>query len=255
MGKKDSKEEEGGKEEMIYSFSRLTSYNQCPYSFYLSYIAEMEQGNNSWGVGGKHSHDVIEAFLKGEIDKDDLADHWMYSMPQLSFPTMKDDYLFRYLEDCYEFFDNFSGVEEEIIGIEREFLIDIDGIKLRGFIDLETRTEDGNIQLVDWKTSGKSSFVGKKLKEKARQLYLYAISQFEHWGMWPNKMQFRMLKYKGEIIEIPFTQKGLNEAKKWLKDTVAKIESDTKFERKEDFFFCRNLCGFTQCPSNGNYEG
>ena len=243
-------------EEMIYSFSRLTTFRQCNYSFYLNYIEEAPQENNSWGVGGGHSHDVLEAYYKGEIPLEGIADYWLFTAPQLSFPTMKPNYLSKYVEDCYNFFKALEqgiwSLENEVIGVEREFIVDIEGKKLKGFIDLETRSENGKIQILDWKTSGMSSFTGKKLAEKARQLFLYAISQKEKWGQYPDEIQFVMMRY-GKTIKIPFTMERMEEAKRWMLETVDMIEKAETYYRNEDFFFCKNICGHTTCDLNGRH--
>lgn len=238
--------------ETVYSYSRLTTFESCPHAFNEKYNNKYEEGENGWGLGGGHAHAVIEAVLKGEIPPEDAADKWLNELPDLGFPTMTTSYVEKYIAQIHDFFKTFKGVNDEIIGIERHFKINIGGHWLQGYIDLETRTEKG-LKAIDWKAASLSGFTGKNLKKKARQLYLYSESMKQEHGEYPKEMFFYMIKDK-KPIRIEFSHKDLEEAKDWMKRTIEEIESEKLWTKMPQHFFCKNLCGIKTCKFNGGYE-
>lgn len=238
--------------EMVYSFSRVNTFMTCPHSFYASYIANEDKYENAWGIYGSYSHEVIERVLKGEIPHSEAAMEWERKLPSADFGSMTIAYAAKYLMETRSFFENFSGVNDEILAVERHFLLDIDGIKFQGLADLECRSSDGVNKIVDWKFAAESGFAGKKLKEKQRQLYFYALAFKEHYGDYPTELYF-YLCLKKKAIKIKFNKKDLQEAIDWLKAGVAQIESSESYPKIQDHFFCKNLCGITSCEFNGRY--
>ena len=241
----------------VYSYSRLSSYDACPYSYYATYRLDERDEDSQWGALGSHAHDTIELVLKKEMDSSFAADYFYSNMPELHFPNMKEGYKERLIGDCLGFFENLPILQSElqfnnVIGIEREFIVDIDGEKLRGFIDAEFKLEDGILNR-DWKTSSMSGFSGKELKKKARQLYLYSKSTKEHFGEFPKYLEFYMIKYK-KPIRIEFNEKDYQEAIDWALRTIEAINNDKIWEKVESYFKCKNLCSSTSCPLSGNYK-
>jgi RecB family exonuclease len=232
---------------MIWSYSRLTTADDCPYSFWSQYIAKEEQEQNSWGVGGTHTHEIIEKVLLGELPAgEEAATKWLETLPILPFKGMTSTYVANYVEKSYNFIRNFKGVNNKILSVEREFQIEIEGIPIRGFIDLETENEKG-IVVTDWKTSAKSGFVGKKLAQKQRQLYLYADAVKKHYGRYPKAMYFYLIMDK-EFIKVDWSRKGANEMRRWVVEVVEKASKWENYPPKDKpDFFCSNICGVKTC--------
>ena len=53
-------------EKMRWSFSRVKSYIQCPYGFYLKYIVNDEESDNFYAFMGKTMHECLERIFKKE---------------------------------------------------------------------------------------------------------------------------------------------------------------------------------------------
>ena len=242
----------GMKDERVWSFSRLTSYETCHHSFYRKYILGESDKQNDWGACNGFAHDILEATLKGELPYEEAADVFWSGAHEYTFPTMRPDYARKHTSAIYNFFKQWRGIQGEIIGVERSFVIDIGGEKLRGFIDLETRDEEG-IKTIDWKGSAISGFQGKKLKEKERQLQLYSISAEEHWGEPVSKAFFYLLKYN-KAIEVDLSPKAIQEARDWMLRLIEEIDNDTTWEAKPSYFWCSNICGSVGCEFNRNYK-
>jgi len=67
------------------------------------------------------------------------------------------------------------------LAVERMFYIDIDGVKLRGFIDRVDKLKSGGLSIVDYKTS-KELFTVDDL-EKSLQLTLYQLAAGQLWTL------------------------------------------------------------------------
>jgi hypothetical protein len=237
----------------VYSFSRLTTFHTCKHAFNEKYNNGYVEGDNAWSIGGGFAHDIIEGVLKKEIPAENAAHIWATQLPPLEFATMKHTYVEKYITEIHEFFKTFVGVNDEIIAVEKHFETDIDGIRFQGHIDLLSRGENQAIKITDWKTSGMGEFTGKKLKAKARQLYLYSEGVKEEYGEYPKELCFHMIKYNKEI-KIDFNMKDLQEAKDWLRATVEQIESETEWEKNHQPFWCQNLCAVRTCEFNRGFR-
>ena len=48
----------------------------------------------------------------------------------------------------------------------------------------------------------------------------------------------------GDLTVVPFEAADYEEALKWAMGTIKKIEDDTRFVEKKDYFFCHNICQY-----------
>jgi hypothetical protein len=129
-------------------------------------------------------------------------------------------------------------------------MLDFGGFYFQGFTDLETKSAEGKLKVIDWKTSGESGIKGAKLKDKKKQLYVYAEAMKQHYGEYPDEMYFYLIRYNKPIKEV-FSKKTLDRTLDWIKKTVEEIEGANEYPENNDYFYCNNLCGFGGCPLNG----
>lgn len=231
-----------------YSYSKLSTFHQCPYQYYLNYIERREGENNAFAEYGSFVHSILESYAKGSLSVfellDKYKDEYIFNITK-EFPYNKyKDLAESYYEDGIEFFSNFEGLEDyKILGVEDKFEEEINNdYILTGFIDLVLEDKDGNLILHDWKS--KAGFKNKtELNKYAKQLYLYSIRLKRLYGKFPDKMQFGCFR-KQETIQVDFSKEKYEEALKWMDDTVDKIRKCSSYEPKNDMFFCNNLCDF-----------
>lgn len=242
--------------ETIWSYSRLNKYYTCPFSFKQSYIEGLSEEENCWGVGGGAAHDVLEDVFNGVLDAKDAADVFFAHCPRLTFPTMKETYGDGWMRDTINFFYQLPKLIEtmpEVIGVEKDEVVDIKGHKLRTIVDLEL-LDGEDLICWDWKSSRASEFSGAKLREKSKQLYLYSAAMKQRHGKYPSKLIYYLFREQKKV-EIDFSLKEYNKAVKWMCETIEMIEKETIWEKKENYFFCKNICGTSSCEYNGNYKG
>lgn len=237
------------KDRIRWSFSKLSTANQCKMQYKLAYEDVVEQVSNNYGAYGSLMHDSIEMILRGE----DGLSNYLAGMDGLELPISSKEH--DYHTAVPTFLKSFSAskIQGEILNIEkkREFDIDENNYFI-GLSDLDIRLASGGLAIIDWKISKK--FSGKTLKEKARQLYLYARFIKDEFGEFPEKMFFFFPtdSSKKPYCEIKFNLGDYNEAQDWMMGIINDIRGSEEREATPSFFFCKNLCGVRLHCSHGN---
>ena len=221
---------------MRWSFSSVNSYNQCPQGFKYGYVDALPKIGNAFSDWGSFMHSLLEQYFKGELEFFELSNayvsayknHVVCDFPPNKYCDLQD----RYFRAGKEYLDKFDGLFEDyhVIGVEQKVKIDIEDRPFVGVIDLLLE-KDGEYVIVDHKS--KSTFKSKKeLAEYARQLYLYSLYVYRHYGKWPAKLVFHMVRSHGELIEILFSIDACNEAVHWFLETINKIYEDVHFQSR-----------------------
>lgn len=250
----------------IYSHSKLSTFEQCPFRYKLRYIDKIKPEIES----------TIEAHL-GSITHEALE--WLYTKVQhREIPTI-DDLILRYSEIWEEKFNpNFIIVKKEFtdkdyfqkgiqflinyytlnhpfddntIELEKKVLFELEtGTKIIGYIDRLVHHKDKEeIEVHDYKTA---NFLPPKEKfEKDKQLALYSIAIKEIFGQEKKiKLVWHYLAH-GQRIEIQKTNEDLKKLKKETLDLIKKIESTKVFPYNQT-----RLCDWCEyksmCPAFGN---
>ena len=248
---------------MTWSYSRISSFENCPWEWLQSRIED--PGNNldsCYSQFGSLCHELLEGYAKGEID--------LFDLPQLYeerfndavtefFPFSKTkDFRQEYYNKGYDYFCNFEGIPEkyEILGVEKKVEFEIEKYSFIGFIDLLLRTkETDEITILDHKSSTikfkKDGSISKaslpKFEEFQKQLYLYSIPVIEEYGRC-DYLEWNLFKDQGSI-KIPWKFEDYEAAKKWAVNSIHKIEEETEWPSKPDYMYCRYLCSKRlNCP-------
>lgn len=229
-----------------YSFSKLSSWWTCPYGFFQRYIEHKAGIGNAFSSFGTLVHEIMEEYAKGEIELWDLAQayEWRFdsAVPE-KFPYNKYvDLRKTYYEQGLNFLKTFQGYEEvNILGVEEEFVLDIDDWQFTGVIDLVFQDKDGRLIIRDYKSKAKFKNENEKA-QYARQLYLYSLYVKEKYGRYPDELQFLMFRKQKDPVRIEFDVNDLEESLQWAKDTVRIIRNTFDYPAQCDEFYGENLC-------------
>lgn len=247
-------------ENMIWSFSRLNSFYQCPFSWREKYINCNRGIKNFFSEYGSFIHSILEKYAKEELSlfeisqyyEDNFFDNVTYDAPPNRYVDIKESYYNKGLE----YLDNIDLdlSEYEILGVEKDVKFTIAGHEMIGFIDLLLRDKDGNIIVVDHKSASlKFNKNGKICKgdekhftEFKRQLYLYSLAVIEEYGIEPKQLWWNMFR-DCKWIKIDFDKEEFEEAKKWAEETVKLIEEEETWFPNPDYYFCNYLCDQREC--------
>ena len=265
----------------LFSYSKLSSFQNCPYGYYLTYIQHIKGEDNVYGILGNVVHDMYELLTKDEITIEEAKEKFKqeYELCKflgLTFPTKMSEEKYVYdVEHSFDYFIKPTGRLEQ----ERYFQIEIENKTFRGYIDLIIFDDKNKtIRVIDYKTS--SRFSKKDLEShKVFQLILYSMYLEKEYPEYKilNPM-FYMLKYvnvineKGRtsvkeiydvdelryevtsplMVEVKYNDDMKEKLIKHIQNVTLDIafndedeESDwypTAEELRNNSFYCKNLC-------------
>ncbi len=250
---------------MVWSYSRLSSYEQCAYDFYLKYLlqlfSEYLPENNYYAEIGSYVHLILEKVLKGELKQEEAIHYFVNNYDDHIFYKTKESIMDNSFEMCAAYLRelDFNWLKDfDIIGVEQKISTVIEdengkGYQFTGYIDLAIQNkDDGEIYVIDHKSAAYPLKAdGKTILKKhlhtfesyKRQLYLYSKYIFEKYGKFPKMLMWNHFKDQ-KINAIPFNEAEYNQAIRWFLDTIHKIEKDETYEPNYDYFFCNHICEF-----------
>lgn len=210
----------------VYSFSKLSSIENCPYGAYLSYILHQQNKKDSvWGVLGGKFHDKLEQIINKEAEPDELVpiaeeEVEYLDMLGMEFPkdykggdSIRNNWIanMQHFSDTYKQMPlegNFETEELVILKIDDDHYI-------QGYVDLVRHNEDGSISILDWKTS--SMYSKEDFKHAAHQLKIYGLAK-EAQGFKISSLHWIFLKYVD--VEFDGYERANSKQRKRLTKTV-----------------------------------
>ncbi|MFC9727528.1 PD-(D/E)XK nuclease family protein [Bacillus cereus] len=201
--------------DMLWSFSKMSTYLQCSWLYKLKYIDKIRlKGDNCYTHFGTVSHDVIQGFYDEVHTYEQMIEKfnnefikWQINDdPALKFNSDKERD--GYIENLRHYFTHTEKIPYKVVN-EKAVLAVFEGAKkyvFQGYIDSQYTDDDGIFYILDYKTSSKSGFTGKDLLKKAQQLMIYAvgINQFHKIPIDKIRLRYDMMKY----CNISFMQKN-----------------------------------------------
>ena len=239
--------------------SSINTYLQCPREYYRVYIAKIKPPKNIHLLKGSIVHTVLENFFRGyEENPKEFANKLRIktiAKHEKGFVELdlKPEELIQHLTDIEymvnEYVEYVSRQMKMLVEIgkatneshafyllrpkfrelwvEGEYgLLEKDGenipIRCGGFIDKIQEDWDGNLTIVDYKTSSR---FGPGLKEDyKRQIALYASMYHKKTGLVPDMVSVFFLRY-GQEVSIPVTPELLDYAEAIVKNIFSKTRS------------------------------
>ena len=230
-----------------FSYSKLSSFNNCKLGYKKRYIDNEKGIGNCFSSYGTLLHSLLERYANGEISLKDLPEIYQWEFDAFvtePFPSFKYCKNMRelYYKQGLDFLNNFQGFSDiKVLDVETKFEIPLFDWTFTGVIDFTfTRPKTDKLILRDWKS--KSSFASKKEeKEYRRQLYLYCAFLKEKYGRFPDELEFFLIR-KNKIVKSDFNNDDYSEALDWANNTVREIRECWVYPPSPDPFFCNQLC-------------
>lgn len=236
----------------LWSWSRINTYMTSPYEYFLRYVLHKKADNDNCAYApiGSLAHGCLERYYSGEITNNDMLsefeDGWLTSIELADLKFDRNDeeknesIKAKYKYDIEHFFKHHVRMAERV-AVEKFVTAKIGNNVLQGYIDATFKDSDGNVCIIDFKTSSK--FSSKAVDEKSGQLTVYAIA-LTQMGVPLDKIRigFNMLKYctiqyqqkNGAIKTRDVERYNIGEslqtnAKMWLKDAGYPEEDIDKY--------------------------
>ncbi|MBR9705841.1 PD-(D/E)XK nuclease family protein [Candidatus Pacearchaeota archaeon] len=249
---------------VMYSHSKLSSFEQCPMKFKFQYIDRLkpEIEYTIEGFLGNMVHETLEwihkQIIKGiSIDLDSAIEYYArlwHSKYNKDIRIVKEEYdseyyfnrgikfIINYFTSNYPFSDNSIATEKRII-----IRLDSQGkYILQGYIDRIVHNLDTNIfEIHDYKTG--SFLKSQEELDNDRQLALYSIGIRENFSQAQDvHLVWHFLAHNQKMTS-KRTIEQLDSLKQEIIDLIDKIESTKEFPAKSGVL-CK-WCGFrSYCP-------
>lgn len=234
-----------------WSYSQLTTFEQCPRQFYIRYIQRVKGSGNAFSEYGKLCHTILEKWATGVVLASDTVDQYVDMFDKVvkhPFPASPVDLKESYFAKGYKYFESFEGFEGyEVVDTEVKFVFNIGGYNFTGIIDLILRDkETGKYIILDHKSTGiKNIRPKKKLAVAIRQLYIYSKYVYEKYGEFPEKLVYNVFN-DNIILESLFDENEYKATTDWAEGVIAEILANENWEPKEQDYFCWNICDFLE---------
>lgn len=169
----------------LWSWSRINCFRTSPYEYFLRYVKGVKEDRQDciYGAVGGMCHEILEKLYTNKIKHEDMAesfeDIWTvaYDISKLKFDRNDEEKNekigSKYYENLKHFFSNHSMLKHKP-AIEKFVKIRIGEDVFQGYIDCCFKDDDGNFNIVDFKTS--TIYKGSKAENECGQLVLYAIA-------------------------------------------------------------------------------
>lgn len=236
---------------MTWSYSRLTSFQDCPYKWFLTYISGDKETPMFYASYGSFVHRLIERYYSGELKKEQLTGAFLLGFQtEVQGERPAASTVAKYITAGAQYFQNFKPFPFKPIAVEDQLYFTVEGLPFTAIIDF-LGERDGKLAVVDNKSrelKPRSSRVDKptvkdrELDEMLRQLYIYAEGIYQKYGEYPKKLCFNCFR-NGQFIEEPFNRRVCIQTVDWARKTAEEIAKTEDFHPEVDYFHCRYLCG------------
>lgn len=237
-------------EDMVWSYSRIKCFEDCPYRFYLKYISGCKEAPQFYASYGSFMHKLIEEFYKGIITKEEMLTKFLFGFQENVIGRRpQQSTVEKYIQLGIEYLKGFAPFPYNMVAVEKKVEFELGGKKFIGFIDY-LGEKDGEYYIVDNKSRELKPRSGRKkptvkdqeLDEMLKQLYLYAAAIKQEYGQFPKALCFNCFKNR-VFIEEPFSENKFSETIEWFLKTIDDIADENEFLPRIDFFGCNYICG------------
>lgn len=239
-------------EDWTWSYSRIDAYNNCPYAFFCKYILNEEEKPMFYSSFGSFVHELLRGYFCGEYDNEEMLSRFICGFEDnVSGDRPQRSVVEKYMKATMDFLENFYGFGLKTLAVEKYVEFDINGVKMRGYIDYVGTDENDRLYVVDHKSrelkprSNRKKPTAKdaELDEMLKQLYIYAGAIKSEYGRYPDFLCFNCYR-NGQFICEPFDEEKYKEVCERVAVEVGLVMDEDMFYPNEEFYKCRFLCGY-----------
>jgi putative RecB family exonuclease len=231
------------------SYSQIALYQACPLCYKLQYIDGLETKDKGYFSFGTTMHKCAEYFFRVKVPPppslEELLQFYEQNWLSAGYQSAEEEENYRAYgrEMLSRFWELHQPDFRMPIAVEWMFNIDVEGVKLRGFIDRIDMLESGGLAIVDYKTD-RELFTNDYLARNL-QLTLYQMAVEKSWFLPVERLTLYHFRSNTPCSCPPRGEAQLDEAKELVLAVAEGIEAG-KFPATENEH-CP--CDFPQhCP-------
>ena len=180
------------------SYTQISLYQSCPLQYKLQYIDGLKPKDKWYFSFGSTLHLCAQYFFKVRVPPppslEELLQFYEQNWISEGYESAEEEA--KYKTYGREILSKFWGIHSADfrmpVAVERIFYIDIEGIKLRGYLDRVDKLESGGLSIVDYK-SNQGLFTQDDL-ESNLQLTLYQLAAEQTWHLPVEKLTLYHLR-------------------------------------------------------------
>lgn len=236
--------------DMTWSYSRVKTFYDCPYRWFLKYIYGCKEVPMFYSSYGSFMHKLLEQFYKGELTKEQMRTKFLFDFKdEVKGERPQASTVQKYIQCGLDYLEQFQPLPYNMIAVEKKVEFEINGNFFVGFLDY-LGEKDGKLYIVDHKSRDlkprskrtKPTVKDQELDEMLRQLYIYSAAIKQEYGVFPAALCFNCFKTQ-TFIEEPFKEEAYIEALDWVTEQIEDIKNADEFYPRLDYFSCMNICG------------
>jgi len=169
------------------SYTQIALYQSCPLQYKLQYIDGLKPKDKWYFSFGSTLHLCARYFFKVRVPPppslEELLQFYEGNWISEGYESTEEEAKYKTYgrEILAKFWEIHNTDFRMPVAVERIFYIDIEGVKLRGFLDRVDKLESGGLSIVDYK-SNQELFTQDDL-EKNLQLTLYQLAAEQTWHL------------------------------------------------------------------------
>ncbi len=169
------------------SYTQISLYQSCPLCYQLQYIDKLKPEDKWYFSFGLTIHACAEHLFKVKVPPppslDELLEFYEKNWRSAGYESAEEEARYKAYgrELLSKFWEIHSADFRMPFAVERMFHIDIEGVKLRGYIDRVDKLDSGGLSIVDYKTN-QEPFTAEGLKQDL-QLTLYQLAAEQTWQL------------------------------------------------------------------------
>ena len=169
------------------SYTQISLYQSCPLHYKLQYIDGLKPEDKWYFSFGNTMHVCAEHFFQVRVPPPpslgELLQFYEQNWLAEGYESVEEEARYKAYgrEMLAKFWEIHSADFRMPIAVERRFYIDIERVKLVGYIDRIDKLDSGGLSIVDYKTD-KELFTAEDL-EKNLQLTLYQLAAEQTWRL------------------------------------------------------------------------
>ena len=211
------------------SYSQVSLYQTCPLCYRLQYIDHLETKDKGYFSFGTTMHACAEYFYKVKVPPppslEELLHFYKKNWLSAGYESVEEEANYKaYGREMLARFWELHQPDFHIpVAVEWMFYIDIEGIKLRGFIDRIDKLDSGGLAIVDYKTDRElftSDYLARNL-----QLTLYQMAVAKSWFLPVERLTLYHFRTNTPCSCPPRGGAQLEEAKKLVLTVAEGIEA------------------------------
>jgi len=231
------------------SYTQISLYQSCPLCYKLRYIDGLEPKDKWYFSFGRTMHMCAEYFFKVRVPPPPSLEELLHFYEQNwlaeGYESAEEEARYRSYgrEMLTKFWEVHQADFRMPVAVERLFYVNIEGVKLTGYIDRVDKLDSGGLSIVDYKTN-KELFTTEDI-EKDLQLTLYQLAAEQTWQLPVERLTLYHLRSNTPCSCGSRNEAQLNEARRLILE-VAEGIIQQKFPAIENQY-CP--CDFAEhCP-------